>query len=295
MSKYFNTIGLIARQTQSDIRSTAVALLDYFDARHCSAILEEETAELLNLPPRVPIHTRDQLVKNCDLLLVIGGDGSLLNAARLAVDHTLPILGINRGRLGFLTDIPPSEFEQKLDQIIQGHYYEEQRFFLTAEIRLNNTILAHDVALNEIVLMPGHVSRLIEFSIHIDEHFVCSQRADGLITATPTGSTAYALSGGGPIIHPQLSAIVLVPMFPHTLTARPIVVSADSRISIRISDSNQSAPRLSCDGQARVIVPFHAEIIIAKKTQTLRLIHPTDYNYFETLRTKLHWSAHNVS
>jgi NAD+ kinase len=149
------------------------------------------------------------------------------------------------------------------------------------------------IALNEVVLMPGNVARMIEFSIMIDDQFVCAQQADGLIVATPTGSTAYALSGGGPILYPQLEAIVLVPMFPHTLSARPIVVSSKSRIVIHVDTHSTAAPWLSCDGQERISVPIGANISIQKNAKSLKLIHPLDYNYFETLRTKLHWHKHN--
>lgn len=292
---HFKKIGLIARQQQPDIQATALAVINYLESRHCDVLIEDETLALLSLPKHSHVFHKNDLAQHCcDLLLVVGGDGSLLNAARLAVEHNIPIVGVNRGRLGFLTDIRPYEFETKLDEILNGQYYEEQRLVLTVEMALNDTVLGRDIAINEVVIMPGHVARLIEFSIHIDQHFVCSQRADGLIIATPTGSTAYALSGGGPIVHPNLAAFTLVPMFSHTLTARPIVIGSDSVIKIKISETTQSAPRLSCDGQARVIVPIHAQITIVKKQKMLHLIHPVDYNYFETLRTKLHWSAHVV-
>jgi NAD+ kinase len=205
--------------------------------------------------------------------------------------HHVPVLGINRGRLGFLTDINPNEIDNKVTEVLNGHYIEEKRFLLNVRIQAAKQKQTADIALNDVVLLPGDVAHMIEFSITINDQFVCNHRADGMIVATPTGSTAYALSGGGPILHPSLDALVLVPMFPHTLSARPIVVGAASVIQIKISDTNEKPPRLSCDGQKPIELPLGAIIEIQKNPQALRLIHPTDYNYFETLRLKLQWNT----
>lgn len=289
----FKTIGLIGRPTldikrQADISETLLALKSLLQKRKLAAVIETETASQFT-SNELPTYSRDTLAQHCDLVIVVGGDGSLLNAARAAVDHHIPVLGINRGRLGFLTDIHPQELDLKVNAVLDGEYFEEERFLLSVAIEHQQQCIARDIALNDVVLMPGDAAHMIEFAITIDDQFVCQQRADGLITATPTGSTAYALSGGGPILHPQLDAVVLVPMFPHTLTARPIVINANSRITVSIPMENQTAPRLSCDGQARITLPIGAAIQIQKKSLPLRLIHPKDYNYFETLRSKLHW------
>lgn len=286
----FKTIGLIGRQRKEDISDTLIALKNLLKKHKLSAVIENETAALLP-KDKSPTCTRDKLGKACDLIIVVGGDGSLLNAARAAVDHNTPVLGINRGHLGFLTDINPDELSTKVSAVLNGKYIEEKRFLLDVKIENKNKVIARDIALNDVVLMPGDVAHMIQFAIIIDKQPVCSQRADGLITATPTGSTAYALSGGGPILHPQLDAVVLVPMFPHTLTARPIVINANSKIIINIAKSNEASLRLSCDGQARISIPVGANIHIEKKSTALRLIHPKDYNYFETLRSKLHWHS----
>jgi len=290
MPKTFKTIGLIGRQRQEDISDTLLILKNFLIARKHTVFVEIDTARYLP-DNNMQVCRREDLGENCDLVIVVGGDGSLLNAARAVVDHKTPVLGINRGRLGFLTDIKPQELETKVGAVLDGYYIEEQRFLLSTHIEYQGKKLAKDIALNDIVLMPGDVAHMIEFAIHIDKHFVCSQRADGLIVATPTGSTAYSLSGGGPILHPQLDAVALVPMFPHTLSARPIVINANSSIKIHVAANNEVSPRLSCDGQARVEVPIGATIHIEKKAEQLTLIHPQDYNYFETLRTKLHWHA----
>lgn len=295
MSKIFTTIGLIGRQGMKDVSDTLIAVLDYLQAHQYEVLVEEETANCFK-DRQFTSCKRDQLAHKVDLLIVVGGDGSLINAAHSAVKHNTSVLGVNRGRLGFLTDIHPQDLEKKIGEVLSGHYQEEKRFLLNATITMQiNKKLHAGIALNEVVLMPGNVARMIEFSIIIDDQFVCAQQADGLIVATPTGSTAYALSGGGPILYPQLDAIVLVPMFPHTLSARPIVVSAKSRIVIHVDTHSTAAPWLSCDGQERISVPIGANICIQKNAKALKLIHPLDYNYFETLRSKLHWNKHNHS
>lgn len=293
MSKNFTTIGLIGRQGMRDVSDTLIAVLDYLQSKDLKVLVEEETAKALQGRQCDGFSRAHLQKKQVDLLIVVGGDGSLINAAHSAVALDIPVLGINRGRLGFLTDIHPQALEKKIAEVLAGQYQEEKRFLLNATIALKGNEVQTGIALNEVVLMPGNVARMIEFSITIDDQFVCVQQADGLIVATPTGSTAYSLSGGGPILHPQLDAIVLVPMFPHTLSARPIVVSAKSHIVIHIDTYSQSPPSLSCDGRARISVPIGSDISIQKNSKPLRLIHPLDYNYFETLRTKLNWNKNN--
>lgn len=282
----FKRIALIGRQRGETIIETLVALKSYLRGRQVAVVFEQDTAAMMSQHNKSAIPS-DQLAQHCDLIIAVGGDGSLLNAARIAVSQHLPVLGINRGRLGFLTHIRPGEFS-KVSAVLDGDYMEEQRFLLTAKLEQEDSVIEQD-ALNDVVLLPGDVAHMIEFSIYINHQFVCTQRADGLIVATPTGSTAYALSGGGPILHPSLNAVVLVPMFPHTLSSRPIVISADSVIELVIEEDNEVSPFVSCDGQERVAIPRGGKIKITKKSEPLHLIHPKDYNYFETLRTKLGW------
>jgi NAD+ kinase len=287
MNKAFQHIGIIGRVRNSGVKETLRTLVDYLSQLKYDIYVESETAESLD-DTSLTCVTREQLGKFCDLLIVVGGDGSLLHAAHTAVNHELPVLGINRGSLGFLTDILPTELE-KIQPILQGKYNLEHRFLLTTSIELHGNILGHDDALNEVALIPDAVPHMIEFEIYIDDQFVCSQNSDGLIVATPTGSTAYALSGGGPILHPQLDAFVLVPMFPHSLNSRPIVIEGDRKINIIISPHNITSPRVSCDGRAYINTPAGSNITIRKKTQPLKLIHPLDHHYYEALRSKLHW------
>lgn len=286
MANAFNKVGIIGKQRGENLSETLTILKNYLLMRGITVYLDQETDSLLP-DSALTLVPRDRLGSLCDLIIVVGGDGSFLNAARFVVDSQIPVLGINRGRLGFLTDIRPQELEAKIGAVLDGEYIIEKRFLLTATFEPAKH--PAQTALNDVVLLPGDVAHMIEFEVFIQDQFVCSQRADGLIIATPTGSTAYALSGGGPILHPSLDAVVLVPMFPHTLSMRPIVVDANSTIKISISPNNETAPRISCDGQERLSITPGSQLIISKKKETLPLLHPKDYQYYKTLRSKLHW------
>lgn len=269
------------------VPDTLMALKESLLSLDIEILVEENTHKLMD-KSTLPVIESDRIPKDCDLIVVVGGDGSLLAAAHIALPYHLPVLGINRGRLGFLTDIYPDELT-KISAVLKGHYHEEKRFLLQTTLSANTQCISEATALNDVVLLPGDLAQMIEFEIVVNHQFVCSQRADGMIVATPTGSTAYALSGGGPILHPNLNAIVLVPMFPHTLSSRPIVISGDSHIIINICTNNETSPYVSCDGQKRVAIPAGGTIEIVKKPEPLRLIHPLDYHYFHTLREKLGW------
>ena len=275
------------RHREKAVISTLLELNTFLQTIGIEVAIEAQTAELANIKNAHTVSEHD-LPGAGELIIVVGGDGSLLSAAHLASEHHLPILGLNRGRLGFLTDIRPNEFAS-IEHIVKGNYQTEKRVLLHTEILAHHKKTHEFTALNDIVLLPGSIAHMIEFSIEIDGQLMCVQRADGLITATPTGSTAYALSGGGPILHPQLDAFVLVPMFPHKLTSRPIVVSGQSHIKIMIDPSNEIQPRLSNDGQNYIALNPGDEIHIHKNKNSLTLIHPLDYQYFSTLRTKLQW------
>ncbi|WP_314410243.1 NAD(+) kinase, partial [Pseudomonas kuykendallii] len=209
----FRNIGIIGRLGSSQVLETVRRLKRFLLDRHLHVVLEESIAEV------VPGHnlqtaSRRILGEICDLVIVVGGDGSMLGAARALAWSKVPVLGINRGSLGFLTDIRPDDLEAKVGEVLDGQYSVENRFLLEAEVRRNGDSIGEGDALNDVVLHPGKSTRMIEFELHIDGQFVCSQKADGLIIATPTGSTAYSLSAGGPIMHPKLDAIVIVPMYP---------------------------------------------------------------------------------
>ncbi len=291
MSKAMNTIGVIGRVTNPGVKETLKILIDYLHHLGKKNLIDAETAAFLN-DSSLPTVPRQQLGKNCDLVIVVGGDGSLLNAAHTLVYDEVPVLGINRGSLGFLTDIHPAELI-KIKAILEGNFILEKRFLLRASLEQQGRPLLSQaeqrIALNEFALIPDATPQMMEFEIYVNKQFVSSQRSDGLIIATPTGSTAYALSAGGPILHPGLDAIVLVPMFPHTLSVRPIVLEGNQELRIIVTPHNTSSPRLACDGQTYTSIPLGSQITIKKNAQQLHLVHPQDYDYYETLRSKLHW------
>ncbi len=287
MASQFKTVGIFGRVNTPGILETLKTLIRYLQQLGQPLVVETETAQALN-DPTLPCVTREELSKRCNLVLVVGGDGSLLHAAHMIINDEIPVVGINRGRLGFLTDILPNDLD-KIKAILEGQYRLEKRFLLAATVESQGKVLGQSDALNEVALVPDCVPHMSEFEIYIDDHFLCSQVSDGLIVATPTGSTAYALSGGGPIVHPQLDAVVIVPMFPHTLSMRPIVIEGNQRITIIITPNNTATPRLTCDSQSFINTPPGSHIVIRKKPQRLHLIHPIDYDYYESLRSKLHW------
>lgn len=288
MTDEFNVIGIIGRYRAPRAFETVKKLVAWLHKQKKKIIVETETAEELDHGD-IGTAPYDTLGEKCDLIIVVGGDGSLLRGAKCASNHNIPVLGINHGRLGFLTDIHPEAFEHEIALVLKGDYFEESRFLLSATLKHNDNIIATDEALNDVVLALGPVPHLIQFEIYINDKFVCQQRADGLIIATPTGSTAYALSSGGPILHPELDAIVLVPMLPHTLSSRPIVVKGQDNIRVVISDKNEGPATVSCDGHKRITLEPASSIHVKKKPQHLRIIHPSHYTYFDTLRTKLGW------
>lgn len=284
----FKQIGLVGRPGHAGVVETLERLIAFLHSRQLTVVLEHSTAELLP-PSSLPVCQRHELGAESDLVVVVGGDGSMLNAARVLVNHDVPVLGINRGRLGFLTDIRPDEIEETLGAVLDGRYHEESRFMLEFDVSRDDHVLPGGTALNDVVLHPGTAAQMIEFELFIAGQFVNSQQSDGLIVATPTGSTAYSLSAGGPIMHPSLNALVLVPMYPHTLSSRPLVVDAGNEIRVRVVKQRAISPVISCDGVVRFYTEPGDEIVIRKKAMPLRLIHPLDYSYYEVCRSKLGW------
>ncbi|KGK41266.1 inorganic polyphosphate kinase [Nitrincola sp. A-D6] len=286
----FRNIGLIGRLGSKAVIDTLKQLMRFLEERGLNVILDEKIAEVM------PGHGRQTCKRKmmgeiCDLAIVVGGDGSLLGAARSLARSDIPVLGVNRGNLGFLTDISPQDLEERVAEVLEGGYSVDSRFLLDVSVRRKGESVGELVALNDCVLHPGKATRMIQFELYIEGQFVYTQRSDGLIVSTPTGSTAYALSAGGPIMHPKLDALVLVPMFPHTLSSRPIVVSGNSELKLVISEENSTYPTISCDGQADFSLVPGDVISIRKKSHKLRLLHPRDYNFYQTCREKLGWSS----
>jgi NAD+ kinase len=284
----FNTVGLTGRVASEAAVDSLKKLGDFLASRDVIVVIEEVTAQALS-NHGLKVVPADQLGQLCDLVIVVGGDGSMLSAARDLVSDQVPVLGVNRGGLGFLTDVSPEQIEERVDEVLQGKYKEEDRVLLDVVIMRDGKAIGKADALNDAVLKSGHTPRMIEFELYIDEQFVYSQRSDGLIVATTTGSTAYSLSGGGPIMHPRLNALVLVPMFPHTLSSRPLVIDDNSQIRIVIGKQNDLKPDVGCDGQVILSVQPGDEVHIAKKPHKLKLIHPLDTNFYATCRDKLGW------
>lgn len=286
----FSTIGIMGKPRNEEAAETIVALRNLLVSMQKKVLIQKAVAQHLDIDEKESAN-RFELGEQCDMVIVVGGDGSLLNAGRVLCHYDVPILGINRGHLGFLTDIRPSDMEETVRAILKGDFTEEKRFILHADIRRHEDLIGASDAVNDIVLYPGEISRMIEFEVYIDNTFVYSQRADGLIVSTPTGSTAYSLSGGGPILHPHLNAVSLVPMFPHTLSSRPIVIDGDSSIEVVVSASNQHYPQVSCDGQVTISVAPGDTICIKKHEKPIRLLHPLTHDYYHILRSKLGWGT----
>ncbi len=287
--EHFKTVGVTGRQGRAQVVDTLAHLATFLQQRGITVLLDEQLDNLLPEHSFARVNL-EQMGPQCDLLIVVGGDGSMLGAARMLAQHNIPVIGINRGRLGFLTDISPDELEEQLTEVLDGRYLAESRFLLEARVRRQGKVIGQGDALNDVVLHPGQSTRIIEFELYIDGQFVYQQRADGLIIATPTGSTAYALSGGGPIMHPRLDAIVLVPMYPHMLTNRPLVVDGDSELKLVIRPENTICPQVSCDGQIHITSAPGDEITIHKKSRSLKLLHPLNHNFYESCRSKLRWN-----
>lgn len=285
----FESIGLISKPGDGKVADTLTRLVRYLASRERHLVLDDSSATYL--PGRgETVNAREELGCRCDLVIVIGGDGTILGAARSLVQHEVALLGINLGRLGFLADVMPDELVARLDEILEGRFDEERRLLLEAEVEREGEMVAKLDALNEVTVHKAELARLLEFETYVDGRLVNNQRADGLIVSTPTGSTAYALSGGGPILHPNLDAIVLVPICPHGLGSRPLVVHATSEIEIRMDAGENPFAHLTCDGQSSTVLALGDRVRIRKKTATVRLIHPEGHDHYTTLRAKLHWA-----
>ncbi len=284
----FSSIGVIGRPPgRNGVVETLRRLRVFLEGRACAVIFDEIAAGMMRPPARAaPV---EELASHCDLVIVVGGDGSLLHAAQHVSDT--PVIGVNRGRFGFLADVLPDEVERRIGAVLDGEFISEDRFLLHAEVARAGEREAVGRALNDIVLHPGKAAQMISFELFIDGQFVYSQESDGLIVATPTGSTAYALSAGGPIMHPRLDALVLVPMYPHSLNSRPLVVGGDSVIRIVVDAREALEPQLSCDGQVRFTARAGDEISVRKNAGALRLIHPLDYSCYQACRSKLGWGS----
>ena len=284
------TIGIITKNADQAVSDTVDKLYDFLTARSYTLIFDQNAQGLLS-DKKIDISSREELAEKSDLAIVVGGDGTFLSAVRTLADYNTPVLGINLGRLGFLVDISPDDMLDRLDNILSGQYVEDVRFLLHAQIIRDDKVIGESDAFNDVVVHIRDVARMIEFKTYINGQFVNFQRADGLVVSTPTGSTAYALSSGGPLLHASLDAMVLVPICPHTLSNRPLVVNSESKVEILIDESEQSTAQVTLDGQTGYDVKPGDRIIIQKKANKIHLIHPASYDYYEILRAKLSWAT----
>ncbi len=302
----FTRIALMGRAGKGSVITSLNELIALLKSRQLSIVIDTETAAIegLNIDfdqidgNTLKIVPRAKIGEHCDLAIVVGGDGSMLQAASVMAGTDVPVLGINRGRLGFLADVNPEEVTEKVSQVLDGEYWLVNRFLIKFQIVQNDengnptdNIIHEDVALNDVVLHAGKSVHTIDFKLKINNSDVYRQHADGLIVATPTGSTAYSLSAGGPIIHPTLDAICLVPMHPHTLSSRPLVVPGSSKITINIHQDNRTQPMVGADGKASAPIDSDQTLLIAKHEKTLLLLHPDNYTFYEACRTKLNWNV----
>jgi NAD+ kinase len=285
-SAAFHTIGIISRPRRSNLEVVAPPLLEWFASRGIRTVYDTETAGAL--PDSSQGLSRTEVAEQSQLLLVLGGDGTLLAAARVATPLGIPILPINMGSLGFLTSFKIEEMYPALEQVLAGRFSCSERVMLDVELHRDAEIIEHQIVVNEAVLNKGALARMIDLQLTIDADFVCRYRADGLIVATPTGSTAYSLSAGGPIVHPSVESWIITPICPHTLSDRPVVVRDSSSIEVHLSGDSESV-FLTLDGQTGIPMQAADVVRMRRAAERLRLIQPAQKSYFEILRNKLKW------
>jgi NAD+ kinase len=286
MQTPFHTVGLVGKYDNQGMEHSVRKLGEFLRARGHVVLLAVQTADHLGIAD-FETHNLHDLASRSGVVVVLGGDGTMLSIARELAAHGAPLIGINQGRLGFLTDITVDDMYDAMAEILSGQYVAEERILLNGQIRRDGERVFEASAFNDVVVGKGGSGRLIDLEIAINSEFVYSQRADGLVVTTPTGTTAYALSAGGPIVHPTLEAVALVPICPHTLSARPIVVSSHSRIELHLTYADDA--RVHFDGQHHFDLTSGDHVWITRANRPVTLLHPHSYSYYDTLRQKLHW------
>lgn len=289
MSERFHTVALIGKYQSPDVAEAVLRIAGFLRERGHTVWIEHGTASSIGMVGEYLVATYEEIAARANLAVVLGGDGTMLNTARRLSEHAVPLVGINQGRLGFLTDIAREEALAKLGAILDGRFVAESRVMLDAEVLRAGQRVFHTIALNDVVVNKGDIGRMIEFDLSIDGEYVYTQRSDGMILATPTGSTAYALSANGPILHPSVGGIALVPLCPHALTARPVTLPDSCRIDIELLPPHDA--RVHFDGQMRFDARAGDCVRVTRSPNAVRLLHPEGYSYFAMLRGKLHWSA----
>ena len=284
----FKKIGIFVKENSSKSvdKNALDSMLSLFINKNIKLYIDEST-DYKNDKAKYLSHK--EFTKNIDLLVVFGGDGTLLNSARQYLEYEIPILGINMGNVGFLTDIKVENFHISMQEILDGSYQIEERNLVSANFNDN-----HLYGLNEVVVHSGAYAQLMRYRLNVNDKVVYEQRSDGLIIATPTGSTAYSLSAGGPIIHPSLDVWTIIPMLPQSISSRPFVISSNEKVEMELFEGPSKNAKICVDGQNDIDVPYGVNISISKTKKTLKLVHPKDNDFFEACREKLGWSL-NIS
>lgn len=290
MKSQFHHVALIGKYQARGSRSALEHIANFLSSQGCDVALEKDTASNTGLS-QFPTLDAAGIGAQCDLALVVGGDGTMLAAARTLAHDGIPLIGINQGRLGFITDIALDDYASTLQAMLHGDYVEHQRSLIDAQVERAGEIIMEATAMNDVVVNRGSSAGLVELRVEIDGHFVANHRADGLIVATPTGSTAYALSAGGPILHPGMGGFVMVPISPHNLSNRPIALPDSVHITIEIVAAKEVTANF--DMQSIKHLQPGDRILIQRAKKSARMLHPRGWSYFDTLRHKLHWNEHN--
>ena len=291
MSPAFKTVAVVGKSDATVLPDKLDQVMAVLREHGATVLMDTRTAEASRTPPDEALDL-ERLPERADLAIVVGGDGTLLSCTRLMVAHGVPLIGVNLGRLGFLTDIPAGEVAEQLSPVLRGHFEREERLMLASRVSRGGQEVVATHAMNDVVVSRGSSGSMIEFAVHVDGEFIYSLRADGIIAATPTGSTAYALSAGGAILHPGLAAIALVPISPHTLSNRPVAIRSSSRIDIILVRG--PGARANFDVQSHVDLEADDVVGIAAAEKPAILLHPRGYRYFSMLRDKLRWNERNA-
>lgn len=285
----FETVGLVARNGTDMVSESLQRVARFLESKNIEVLVAKEASKMLGGDVGRACNDREMGTEG-DLIIAVGGDGNMLGTARRFAKYGVPIVGINRGRLGFLADIHPEQIESSLGDVLNGEYVIEEHFLLEGEVSVEGNKEV-PCALNEVLLHAAAHPHMIEFDLYIDDSFVYNQYSDGLIVASPTGSTAYSLSAGGPIMHPSLNAIVLVPMFPHTLNSRPLVVPGDSEIRITVGSQIGENAKVSFDSHVEFEIKPGDSLTVRKMKDKLKLIHPPGHSFYGVCRSKLDWAS----
>jgi NAD+ kinase len=283
----FQNIALIGKHKAPEIAGPLLRLAAFLSSRGLNVVVDSLTAEQIESSP-YPAMNLNEMTHAMDLAIVIGGDGTMLNIARTLSPHQVPLVGVNQGRLGFLTDLTLENMQETMAAMLDGKFITEQRLLLSARVLRGDVEVFSGLAFNEVAVHRNHVGSMVEFEVRIDGEYLYNQRADGLIVATPTGSTAYAMSAGGPILHPSLDALELVPVCPHTLSNRPIVVKGSSVLEILMHRTGDI--RVRFDSHTNYDLELHDKIIVTRHPEPACLLHPVGHSYYHTLREKLLWN-----